>query len=413
MTGLAAVRKWTASQAGGADSLVRLEWALSVAVGVALWGAGVGTPLAAAGWGAPAAIAAVPVDYDAGVVVEDGGAVAPEWAVAGSGCCDQCGGCGAGCGKRRGALIDLSAHGHGNGCWVGRVDALILWRNAPPDRPLIETGTTGDPILNANGLDSTAAAGPRFSLFRFDRCTGHAWEATYLRAANFRSLRPLPENPDYQYALTPPGIYSDVPSQPFDSGTVDLGSSLQSFEFNRHLALGPNVRWLAGFRWVEWQEQFTLSDTVATLPEITDVYRTRCVNSLYGGQIGFDAILLNWDWIRFDSVIKAGAFFNTAVQASKYTTTDLANPGKASVRAEETPASGAFVGELGMTAVLPITECIDFRVGYFGIWLSGIAQPTQQLSGQNLVPGEPVTGSLNTNGGVLVQGVSLGLEGRW
>jgi hypothetical protein len=49
------------------------------------------------------------------------------------------------------------------------------------------------------------------------------------------------------------------------------------------------------------------------------------------------------------------------------------------------------------------------------MWLSGLAQPTQQLSGQSLVPSgayEP-TGTLTTNGSVVLQGVSLGVEGRW
>ncbi len=85
----------------------------------------------------------------------------------------------------------------------------------------------------------------------------------------------------------------------------------------------------------------------------------------------------------------------------------------ASVAVGETPASGAFAGELGVTGVFPLTSCIDFRLGYFGLWLSGIAQPTQQLSGQRLIPGQPIEGSLNTNGGVVLQGVSIGLEGRY
>ena len=303
-------------------------------------------------------------------------------------------------------------HDHGNACWVGRADALILWRNAPPARPLVESSTTGAPLLNANGLDSTAAAGPRISVIRFDKCTGHGIEATYLRAANFRSQRPLPLNSAYQYALAPPGIYSDTPAQPFDSGNVNLGSRIQSFELNRLLAHGPNIRWIAGFRWVEWQEEFTLTDSVSTLG-INDIYNTNCFNDMYGGQIGLDANLLRARWLRLDSLIKAGAYYNTAVQSSSYATTDPANPGTASTAVAGEPASCAFVGELGVTGVIPITSCIDFRIGYFGMWLSGIAQPTQQLSGQSLTPGQPIAGTLNTNGGVIVQGVSLGLEGRW
>jgi hypothetical protein len=49
------------------------------------------------------------------------------------------------------------------------------------------------------------------------------------------------------------------------------------------------------------------------------------------------------------------------------------------------------------------------------MWLTGLAQPTRQLSGQTLIPSPAYTpqGSLTTNGSVILQGVSLGLEGRW
>jgi hypothetical protein len=324
-----------------------------------------------------------------------------------------CSGCAGGCNEcRHPSFLERCLSHHKNACWVGRADALILWRNAPPDRPLVETSTTGTPLLNSNGLDSTAAAGPRLSVIRFDKCTGHGVEATYLRAANFRSQRPLPADTAYLYALSPPGIYSESTAQPFDSGNVNLGSRLQSFELNRLLAHGPNIRFIAGFRWIEWQEEFTLTDTASTLG-INDLYQTQCFNDLYGGQIGLDANLLRLGWFRLDSLIKAGVYYNTAVQSSAYTTNDPAGPGTASVAVGETPASGAFAGELGVTGVFPLTSCIDFRLGYFGLWLSGIAQPTQQLSDQRLLPGQPIEGSLNTNGGVVVQGLSIGLEGRY
>lgn len=335
-----------------------------------------------------------------------------------SGCTDceslPCG-CADPCGRHRTALVEICPHDHGDGCWIGRVDALILWRNAPPDRPILDTGvapTIG--LLNANGMDSTAAAGPRFSLFRVNNCTGHAIEATYLRAANFRSQRPLAQGSG-AFALAPPGLYGNDNSQNFESGNANLGSRLQSFEFNRHHCHGANLRFLAGFRWIEWQEQFTLQ--TAGPGVVTDFYQTDCYNDLYGGQIGVDANLLTTRWIRFDSVVKAGAYYNNAVQSSEYTTSgDPASGvpgGTAAVAVGESPASGAFAGEVGFTGVVPITGCLDFRFGYFGLWLSGIAQPTQQLSGQALTPGQPVVGTINTNGGVLVQGVSLGLEGRW
>ena len=329
------------------------------------------------------------------------------YAFSGDGCCPSCtgGGCDQCCPS---ALIDTSCH-EKKACWVGRVDALVLWRNAPPDRPLVDNALVTGPLLNANGMDSTAAAGPRFSIFRVNNCTGHAVEATYLRAANFRSIRPLGAVSE-QYVTAAPGIYGNAPLA-FDSGNANLGSRLQSFELNRHHAHGKFLRFLAGFRWIDWQEQFTLQDTATG--GITDFYQTSCFNDLYGGQIGIDANLLATQAIRLDGVCKAGAYYNNAVQSSEYTTSDPLNPGSATVAVNESPVSGAFAGEVGLTGVVPITSCLDFRLGYFGLWLSGIAQPTQQLSGQTLTPGVPAEGTINANGGVLVQGVSIGLEGRW
>lgn len=327
----------------------------------------------------------------------------------GPGCSNGCNGCGgAGCNECcPSALFDTCCDSNRNACWVARADALLLWRDAPPDRPIADSDIPGG-SLNANGMDSTPAAGPRFSLLRVNNCTGHAVEATYLQAANFRSQRPLSAL-SVPYQIAAPGIYGN-PAFTFGTGNANLGSRLQSFEFNRHHAFGRNIRFVAGFRWIEWQEEFTLATDDSG---ITDFYQTGCINNLYGGQIGLDANIFATPWVRFDGFVKAGAYYNNAVQSSVYTTNDPANPGTASVAVGESPASGAFAGDVGLTAVVPITQRIDVRLGYYALWLSGIAQPTQQLSGQSLTPGSPAVGSLNVDGGVLVQGATVGLEGRW
>ncbi|MCE9629169.1 MAG: BBP7 family outer membrane beta-barrel protein [Planctomycetia bacterium] len=308
-------------------------------------------------------------------------------------------------------------HDKGNACWIARTDALILWRNAPPARPLVNTGLAGRPILNANGMDSEAAAGPRFSLYRFNTCNGTGWESTYLRAANWRSQRPLSAQSD-AYALAPPGIYGNAGTGNFDVGNANLGASLQSYELNRHWGLSEHLRFLGGFRWVEWQEDFSLTTTAnGVIPSQTDYYNTSSINSLYGGQIGLDALLLTLPWMRIDSLIKAGAYYNNGVQSSLSQSNATGSFVSQGVTINQSPVGCAFVGELGFTGVVPITSCLDFRFGYFGLWLSGLVQPTQQLSSQVLTQPAggvaPTTGSINANGSTLVQGVSLGLEGRW
>lgn len=313
-----------------------------------------------------------------------------------------------------------AAHVRSGSRWIARADGLVLWRDAPPARPLIISGDgLGSPLLTARQLQSTATGGVRGSLLRIDGCTGNAWEAGYLFAGNFTAQHTLPLQAGFAYALAPPGIYGNNESIPFDSGMLSLLAQLQGAELNRHLALGPNIRWLAGFRWVQWWERFTLADTLNDgVNWVDDQYRTDCLNNLYGGQIGLDARLLSLGSLRIDSVVKAGAYYNAALQSSSYTLidhVDPANSGSAAVTVFQSPAACSFVGEVGIAGVLPITPNVDFRVGYLGLWITGLAQPTQQLSGQQLnpAPGSTNTGTLTANGGTLVQGLTLGLEGRW
>lgn len=341
-------------------------------------------------------------------VADDAFAAGDSFATVGDGSCTHCDGAGCTeCGPP--TIFDVCGglcHDK-QACWIGRADALLLWRNSPPGGVIVDNALLPGGALTAGGMESAPAAGPRFSIFRVNNCTGHAIEATYLRASNFRSLRPLdPLASPYQVAA--PGIYGNT-GLPFDAGNADLGARLQSFELNRHHCVTRCVRFLAGFRWIQWQEQFSMQTYAAGAP--ADFFQTSCWNDLYGGQIGLDANLLATRWIRFDSVVKAGAYYNTAVQTSQYVTT-RAPASMSDVSVGDSPLSGAFAGEVGLTGVIPLASFIDLRVGYFGLWLSGIAQPTQQLAGQ-LLPGPPALGSINANGGVFVQGASLGLEGRW
>ena len=301
-----------------------------------------------------------------------------------------------------------------DGCWTGRVDALILSRNAPGFRPLYTLNpTSAGNVLNANQLESIAAVGPRVSLFHNDSC-GNAWEGTYIYSGGFVAQKNLPPTAG-GYLLAAPGIYGiDTPNPDggLDTVTSRLTSSLQSAEINRRWRWGSCTQILGGFRWIQWQESAVITDTYATGTANAgqDLYNTNCYNNLFGGQIGLDTLL--WSpskYFRLEGLLKAGAYYNSASQSSLYASNDYSN----AVNVGSSPATCSFAGELGLTGVIPVCCNVDFRFGYFGLWLTSIAQPTNQLSGQQLVQGETTYGALTTNGNVVLQGLSLGLEGRW
>jgi len=303
-----------------------------------------------------------------------------------------------------------------DGCWTGRVDALILSRSAPSYRPLYSLNAPAvGPALNANDLESIAAVGPRVSLFHRDNC-GKAWEGTYFYTGSFvseRTLAPLPNG----YALPAPGIYGVLtpdPTSGLDSASARLTSSLQSAEINHRWNLGPCSQFLAGFRWLYWQESLTMTDSFGAGAG-EDIFATNTYNNLFGGQIGLDTLL--WQHskhFRLEGLMKAGAYYNAASQTSYYQQNLGGAPFYANgVNVGMSPATASFVGELGLTGVIPICCNVDLRIGCFGLWLTSLAQPTNQLAGQTLVEGATTNGSLATNGNVVLQGLSLGLEGRW
>lgn len=312
--------------------------------------------------------------------------------------------------SNHGVFGNLVGKNHGH--WVGRFDSLILWRNAPTDRTIFldQAGTT--PVLNADQLESDVLAAPRLSLFHINQC-GYGIEATYIYAGNFYSERgPFANTTQNNIFNNPP-----VAGTPYTSSQAKLLGRFQSFELNGRTPMGVgNVQFISGFRWLQWKEWTEVTGTGggAAAP-FTDTFTTECFNDLYGGQIGFDALLYQSPGgFRLESVIKAGAYYNAAVQGSTVTVSSPVNT--ESVRVSGTPAGGAFMGELGLTGVIPIHNRCDFRFGYTGFWLESLAQPINQFSGQTLDknnPGSAVIGSLSTTGRLVLQGLSLGLEGRW
>ena len=295
-------------------------------------------------------------------------------------------------------------HDHGNACWTGRTDAVMLWRSAPYSKELIRTqvAPAGSSVLNANQLESGMAAGPRFQLFREDAC-GSAIEFGYLGAWSFQSEKVLPAG-TYTADLIASG------NQGFTAADVNLTSSIQTIEINSRTPMAAgNVQFICGVRWLEWTESFLLNGTrtVGGVPQ-TDAWSSRTVNNLYGGQIGIDALLYSNPWLRVESLLKGGAYWNDALSRRSYTAPG--GGGTPETSAYDTPSPAAFVGELGFTGVLPLTSNLDFRFGYLVFWLEGIAQPTQQLSQPVSATGDPL---VLQNSGTVVQGLTLGLEGRW
>ena len=277
-----------------------------------------------------------------------------------------------------------------------RVEALLLWRDAPQSVPLVDYAAGGR-ALDARDLHAGGASGPRFTLLSEDT-DGEGSEIGYFDLASFQATREVP---------TVAGGYTTVAgldgagSTSVDGATAGLSSRIKSLEVIGRAR--TSQRWVStsGFRWVEWQESFSL----LTGPER---FNARAINSLYGHQWGLEGVL----WrpttaLALEGVAKAGIYGNVSKQDSL-----LASSGGLSSIATDT-ARVAFVGETGLTGTWQVREWLRARAGYQALWLGGIASATNQLQGQSLAAGSPLGGSTNTGGSVVLQGINLGLEAHW
>ena len=143
-----------------------------------------------------------------------------------------------------------------------------------------------------------------------------------------------------------------------------------------------------------------------------DSFDARTGNNLYGGQIGADMRLWNTEGIlRVDGIAKAGVFYNhAAYQRTSAEFVDSIGDVTPLGSVSATDDTVSFMGEVGVNASVSITRWLAWRAGYSVFWLSGVATAPQQFAASDLAAS---TGSVNTNGSVLLHGVTTGLEARW
>lgn len=301
----------------------------------------------------------------------------------------------------------------GDACprWVVQADALMLWRGLVPSRPLfVADPNPPDPLevyLDINEIYAPVTVGPRVALMlNIDRCC--AVEANYFYLDGFNGLANLPDNGTVYNA-------QDIAGYNFGSITEAQAltdGAIQSFELNLRRWNGGSITWLAGFRWVEWNEGLSMtmpwSDPDAGTTG-TDFVNVRNQNDLYGGQVGLDAILLTlWNRVRINGVAKGGLYGNWDARSTVTVGGDTVGPTQTE-SLKNTPL--AYVGEVGVNGTVSLTRNWFLRAGYNFFWLGGLATAGPQLSAVDFTGTKAST--INTNGSVFLSGLNLGTEFIW
>jgi len=293
--------------------------------------------------------------------------------------------------------------GHGGcrpGClWAIQAEALVLWRNNFDGQPLL-TASDGAVALDAGDVQTAAAAGPRIGLLR-SLGSGRAIEGNYFNVGGIQG-RTFTDGKGAPY--TPAGL-ANLPFTDIESAEYSTRGQIKSAELNYRWCDGGRIIWLAGVRWVEWNEVAAVDMRSETPSAGGNDIRTTTGNDLYGGQFGCRLRFWNWGKWQAGAVGKAGVFGNSAYQR---TTVLVDSDPFGPLAANDTTA--AFFGEVGINSTIWLNSWLAWRLGYNFFWLQGVATAAQQFSLNNFGSD---TASIDSNDAVFLQGVSTGLEARW
>ncbi|MEQ8790226.1 MAG: hypothetical protein RIC55_28275 [Pirellulaceae bacterium] len=187
-------------------------------------------------------------------------------------------------------------------------------------------------------------------------------------------------------------------------------SGIQGAEANTRLELNEWLTFINGFRWLEIDEQLqgAFRNTAGILP-VDDIYKTQ--NDLWGGQLGFDILLVERESLEINLLAKGGAFGNFA----RGSALDLAPSPTFNSMAFDTDTVAAFVGELRLDTTIWLTSNWGIHTGYNLLLVDGVALASNQpFATGNLAATAPTAPmQVNTNDTVLYQGGFLGVFGEF
>jgi hypothetical protein len=279
--------------------------------------------------------------------------------------------------------------------WTVRADALALARTRPSDRVLYANPLQPQQQLDAADFHLGYEAGIDLSLKRLLAC-GYALELRYLKndAWNGTALTATDTN-------DPLSINAAIPVFLPTGRTIDAqyASQLDNLELN-FVVPCKTVDWLAGFRYIELDEQLRaeLADAVTPSPTVTHSIGTQ--NRLYGAQLGADVLILQRGGLQVNTIFKGALFHNSSQHAS------ILDTGVIQVDAAGTADRAALLVECSLTARYELTECLSLRGGYTILALDEVTLASDQLSSTNFLNGTGVDGT----GNVFYHGGLLGLE---
>jgi hypothetical protein len=308
-----------------------------------------------------------------------------------------------------------------------------------PFPPRYDSATyPGVEALNSDQFRQDVSAGPKLSLtYRDESALG--FELTYFDVLGLSAATAVgPDNPPNWLVMKAPGSFWQTQDFPYQAVRWSDATTLYGVEADGRLTVSSRVTLLAGFRWLQlndelqgtltpvdlgqptWKEEYPsptlwqipLPPAGAPVAINPPFWTTRTTNNLYGFQIGGDAKLWEFGRLALDAQFKAGVYDDVAGQSA------LVSMAKQLYPARATASAAALAGEADLSATYRLAHGFALKAGYEALWLDGVALAPGQIPETYTTspsPSSPATPTravalgVNHRGNALFQGVDFGL----
>jgi hypothetical protein len=280
-------------------------------------------------------------------------------------------------------------------CYFGSFyfDTVVLGRSDNIESHNVIFGPTLAPLVNTTNLSLDTEAGIRLGVL-LPGPSGNDWMFDYFGINAFQ---------DSITVTDPIGLISAF----YDVNAVanfmrlEYESKLDSIEFSIRSRQTRRLAPIAGIRYVGVHEMLNNMET--TVGQRVGQYST-ADNDLFGFQFGCQGLLFEVGRWRLETIVKAGPYLNDV---------DVDVRGGTLAGSEITRHVDhwhtAFVGDVRLGLVCRLGPRVNFRIGYQGLWVEGVALSPNQLDNISFATGRE---SVDLSG-VIYQGGYIGFDLSW
>lgn len=320
--------------------------------------------------------------------------------------------------------IVLGRIGGANQTLVTRVPGSVPFFNPPA----ADTFTfPGAGAFSSNQFQQGFSAGPKLGVI-YHGDSGLGFEFSYFNIFNQSATAVTgPNNPADWLVMKAPGAFWQTQDFAYQAMAWSAATNLYSAEANARFELSDRVTVLAGFRWVQLNDNLqgtlTPADLTAptwkqtcpacTLSQITPggpagnyppFWNTSTLNNLFGVQIGADVNMLQFGRFSLGGLIKLGVFDNNAEQSTGVSLAKVVYPAAAAAH------HAAFVGEAGLQLKYQFDNGMALKAGYTALWLDGVALAAGQVAQTYTTLASVRALGVNCRSSLLFQGPAAGRE---